>query len=68
MRYNTVEKRRSIKNDVINYLTDYCGYGHLTASYEVNNWIQNGFRLLSETVKEDIRRALVHIRYEKSLD
>lgn len=62
MRFNTKTKKNKYRQDVINYLTDY-GYGQDTAKYEVNNWIERGLNVLSPTVKEDIKQALLTISY-----
>jgi hypothetical protein len=66
MRYNTVNKREKVKQEVIDYLTDY-GYDKLTAEYEVNLWISGGLSALVQSAKESIKYALNQITYNKSL-
>ena len=61
MRYNTVNKREKVKQEVINYLEDYAGYGKLTAMYESDLWVRNGSKDLTPSVKESIRLALCQI-------
>lgn len=65
MRFNTRIKRIEYLPQVINYLTS-TGWEKKSARHEAWKWVDHGLRQLTETPREDIRRALIQIRHDAS--
>jgi hypothetical protein len=67
MRYNTIGKRKAVRNEMIRYLIAQGYMYNNSAQDATDKWIENGLASFpaKSYVKESVRMGMVYITYSK---